>query len=103
VGEPFERIAMDILGPLPIPDQKNKFILVIGDYFTKWTHAVALPNQETGTVAQAFVEQFLCVFVTPRILHSDRGTNCESNMFKEICGRRTPPYNDYNIIGSKLA
>ena len=35
-GNPLQRVAMDILGPLPVTHQNNKFILVIGDYFTKW-------------------------------------------------------------------
>ena len=37
VGNPLERIAMDILGPLPETPRGNKYILVLGDYFTKWT------------------------------------------------------------------
>ena len=35
VGAPMERIAIDILGPLPETPQINKFILVVSDYFTK--------------------------------------------------------------------
>lgn len=36
VGAPFERIALDILGPLPMTTAGNKYVLVISDYFTKW-------------------------------------------------------------------
>ena len=32
---PWERIAMDIVGPLPKTDRNNRYILVISDYFTK--------------------------------------------------------------------
>ena len=32
VCAPFERIALDILGPLPRTKQGNKYLLVIGDY-----------------------------------------------------------------------
>lgn len=32
---PYERIALDIVGPLPKTSQRNKYILVIGDYFSK--------------------------------------------------------------------
>ncbi|CAC5409373.1 Transposon Ty3-G Gag-Pol polyprotein,Transposon Ty3-I Gag-Pol polyprotein,Retrovirus-related Pol polyprotein from transposon 297 [Mytilus coruscus] len=39
VGAPFERIGIDILGPLPKSTRGNKFLLVIGDYFTKWMEA----------------------------------------------------------------
>ena len=35
---PMQRVAMDILGPLPETPRGNKYtcILVIGEYFTKW-------------------------------------------------------------------
>ncbi|GFV77191.1 retrovirus-related Pol polyprotein from transposon 412 [Trichonephila clavipes] len=36
VGAPFERIAFDILGPLPRTVSGNKYLLVVMDYFTKW-------------------------------------------------------------------
>ena len=39
VGCPLERVAMDILGPLPRSHSGNKYILVIADCFTKWTEA----------------------------------------------------------------
>ena len=55
----MERVAMDILGPLPLTDQGNKYILVDGDYFTKWTEEYPLPNQEASAVATVFVEQFV--------------------------------------------
>ena len=35
VGAPLERVALDILGPLPQTKQGNKYILVVVDYFTK--------------------------------------------------------------------
>jgi hypothetical protein len=35
VGEPMERVAMDILGPLPMSKNGNKYVLVISDLFTK--------------------------------------------------------------------
>ena len=35
-GRPMQRIAMDILGPLPLTSRLNKYVLVISDYFTKW-------------------------------------------------------------------
>ena len=33
---PMERIAIDILGPLPKTVSGNEYIMVINDYFTKW-------------------------------------------------------------------
>ena len=59
VGNPLERIAMDILGPLPETPRGNKYILVLGDHFTKWTEAYAMQNMEAATVARIFVNEFV--------------------------------------------
>ena len=39
VQRPLQRVAMDIFGPLPETPRGNRYILVIGDYFTKWKEA----------------------------------------------------------------
>ena len=79
----MERIAIDILGPLP--ETQNTFILVVNDYFTKWTESNPIPNQEAATVAEKLVSDFICPFSLPRELHRDQETNFESKVFGEIC------------------
>ena len=40
--EPFKRIAMDVVGPLPRSSSRKRFILVICDYATRYPEAVPL-------------------------------------------------------------
>ena len=84
VGAPLERVALDILGPLPDSDRGNKYILIIGDYFSKWMEGYAIPNQETTTVARVLVEEFVARFGILRQIHSDQGRNFESKVFQEM-------------------
>ena len=85
VGTPMERVAVDKTGPLTETYEGNRYILVICDYFTKWTEAYALPNQEATTVAGIRVEQFFCRFGCATQIHSDQGRNFESEIFQEVC------------------
>ena len=50
---------MDILGPLPLTPCGNKLILVVTDYFTKWTESFTIPNQKATTVAERPVIEFV--------------------------------------------
>jgi transposase InsO family protein len=93
----MERIAIDVLGPLPKTDSGNQYILIAQDYFTKWPEAFALPDQQAVTVAEVLVNQFFTRFGVPMELHSDQGRNFESETLREVCrllainkARRTP-------------
>eukprot|EP00731_Ephydatia_muelleri_P027503 Em0019g376a len=74
---PLQRVAMDIMGPLPETSRGNKYILVIADYFTTWSEAYPIPNMEAITVAKCLVNEFICRFGVPEQLHSDQGRNFE--------------------------
>ena len=78
VGYPMQMIAVDIMGPLPETPSGNSYILVAGDYFTRWMEAYAIPNQEAITVAQKLVDELFCRFSPPEQLHSDQGRQFES-------------------------
>ena len=85
VGAPMERVAVDVLGPLPESDQGNKYLLIIADYFTKWTEAFSIHDQEAITVAEILVKEVVSRYGVPLVLHSDQGRNFESNVFAEMC------------------
>ncbi|CAI5671880.1 unnamed protein product [Oreochromis niloticus] len=53
VGAPMERIALDIMGPLNETERRNRYVLVIQDYFTKWTEAFPIPDERAATVAES--------------------------------------------------
>jgi hypothetical protein len=57
----MERIAMDILGPLPKTERNSRYILLIGDYFTKWVEGVAISDQEAKTIARALLDTVIFV------------------------------------------
>jgi len=85
VGEPLDIVAVDILSGLPTTPEGYQYILVITDYFTKWSEAYPLKDAEAPTCMRAMYNSFFARFGLPRQLHSDQGKNFESKLFHELC------------------
>ena len=85
VGAPLERIAIDVLGPLPVSERGNRYLLIVADYFTKWVEAYPLENQRAEIVAEVLVKEFISRFGVPMQIHSDQGRNFESAVFSGVC------------------
>ncbi|GBM90048.1 Transposon Ty3-I Gag-Pol polyprotein, partial [Araneus ventricosus] len=85
VGAPFERMALDILGPFPVTTKVNRYVLVLMDYFTKGPEAIPIPDQEASTVAEELVRSWISCYGVPMILHSAQGTNFNSSLFTKLC------------------
>ena len=85
ISEPFTFWGMGYMGPLPETAKGNKHILVVVDHLTKWCEAFPMQDQKAQTVTNILVSRLLFRFGPPQILHSDQGTNFESNLIKSIC------------------
>ena len=53
-GYPTQIIAVDLVGPLPESENKNSYIMVVGDYYTQWMEAIPIPNQEAIAVLKSW-------------------------------------------------
>ena len=84
-GESMERVGVDIMGPLTTSNSGNRFVIVVGDYWSKWIEAYAVPDHTAATVARYLVEEFFARFGLPRQLHSDQGREFEGHLFQEMC------------------
>lgn len=81
----FEKIFLDIVGPLPKDQQNNSYVLTLQCELTKFTEAYPLQSKDTVSVARAFVDNFILRFGIPREIATDRGTEFLSSTVKEIC------------------
>jgi transposase InsO family protein len=81
----MERMAIDILGPLPETENGNRYILVLGEYFSKWMEAYSLADHTAQTVADTIISQFFTRFGVPQFLHTDQAPEYESHLFQQIC------------------
>ena len=76
---------MDILGPFPVSNHGNRYVLVVGDVFSKWIEAYGIPDFSAATVADKIVKEFFSRLGTPLELHSDQGWNYMNHNFLHRC------------------
>ena len=81
--EPFKRIAMDVVGPLPRSSSGKRFILVICDYATRYPETIALRTVDAPTIAEELLKFFARMGVPEEIL-TDQGTNFTSQLLAEV-------------------
>ena len=77
VDEPFSRVAMDLVGPLPRSCSGNHYVLVMCNYATRYPEAVPLRNIDAETIAEELVKIFARVGI-PQELLTDQGSNFQS-------------------------
>ena len=84
-GHRWDRITMDILDVCdPTPDG-YRYILVIADYFSKWTEAFPIKDKCADTVADVLVNKIILRFGMPLVIHSDQGREFENGLMKSLC------------------
>ena len=80
----FEKISMDIVGPLPETSKEHTHILTIQDHLTKFSLAIPLKSITTISIADALLKYFICIFGAPKIILTDQGSNFTSNLMKRF-------------------
>ena len=85
IGRAFERVRIDLVGPLPVTDLNNRYIIVATDYLTRWPEARPVPDASAYTLAKFIFEEIICRHGTPKILLSDQGQNFISEITRLLC------------------
>ena len=57
-SKPFDQVSMDIIGPLPVTDNGNRYILCVIDLFSRFCVLKALPSKETTGIIDCLLEIF---------------------------------------------
>lgn len=83
MGEPFEHVLVDCVGPLPKTRSGNQFLLTIMCIATRYPEAIPLRKITAQSVVKALIK-FFSTFGLPKTLQSDQGTNFTSNIFNQV-------------------
>lgn len=83
LGEPFERIILDCVGPLPKSKARHQYILTMMCAATRYPEAIPLRTIKTKKVFQELVK-FCYVFGLPKVIQTDQGSNFTSKIFTQV-------------------
>ena len=81
VGEPFEHIIIDIVGPLPKSSSGAEYLLTIMDRFSRFPEAIPIRSIKAPNIIKHLMH-FFSRFGLPKTIQSDQGSNFMSHCFK---------------------
>ncbi|XP_066959143.1 uncharacterized protein [Macrobrachium rosenbergii] len=82
-GEPFSKVIIDVVGPLPKTKKGNEYLLTLMCPVTRYPEAIPVRSISAKVIAEKLVE-FFSKFGIPEIVQSDRGTNFTSKLFQDV-------------------
>lgn len=81
--EPFTKILVDIVGPLPKTSSGYSYILTLMDMSTRYPEAIPLRNTHAKTVVRELLK-FFSHFGLPNEIQTDQGSNFTSHNFQQV-------------------
>ena len=83
-NEPFSRILIDCVGPLPRTKSGNEYLLTLMCTSTRFPEAIPLRNIKTKSIVKALIKFFTFVGL-PKSVQPDQGSNFMSGIFNRLC------------------
>lgn len=81
--QPWEVLAIDIMGPYPRTSRGKTNILVVTDLFTRWVEAFAIPEATSSRILHLLRTEVFSRYGYPRCLLSDNGSQFTSRLWKQ--------------------
>lgn len=83
MSEPFERLVIDCVGPLPKTEAGHQYLVTIMCAATRFPETIPLRNLKAKAAVKELIK-FCSTFGLPKIIQTDCGTNFTSRIFEQI-------------------
>ena len=89
--EPFSRVIIDCVGPLPKTKAGHQYLLTIMCASTRFPEAIPLRNIKATNIVKSLTK-FFTLFGLPKSVQTDQGTNFTSGLFKQVMNKLDIPH-----------
>lgn len=79
---PWQLVSADIMGPLPLSSNQNRFIIAFSDYFSKYSVFVPVRSATAKAVSTVLEKEVVLMFGAPQTVICDNGPQFKSREFK---------------------
>ena len=81
---PWQRVHIDLTGPLTVSHLGNAFIVVIKDALTRYTETIAVKKNDAQSVAYAFIHSIIYRHGAVEVLISDNGREFVNRLWRQV-------------------
>ncbi|MGL5708461.1 MAG: reverse transcriptase domain-containing protein [Aeromonas sp.] len=85
IGEAFERVGIDLMGPFKTTKRGNKFIVVGIDYLTKFIEIDAIKEKNATNIVDFIYSKIILNHGCPNNILTDNGKEFNNSMVKLLC------------------
>ena len=82
--QPWDKVYLDIVGPLPMTDEGYKCILTCQDNISKYLLAIPMITQTDDEVALTFLRYVILHYGIPNSIVTDQGSQFMCDIFKRL-------------------
>ena len=85
VTSPWERVQIDVIGPLEMSEEGNRYIITAIDCFTRWPEARPVKAANAETIIRFVWEEIICRYGTIETIQTDQETEFVNQKFQQFC------------------
>jgi transposase InsO family protein len=85
IAEPFDTVAIDTSGPLPMSTKGNRYIVVVQDVFSRYVILTAVSTNTGTEVSRVLTERLVAEHGCPRAIMSDNGQPYAAYLVRRLC------------------
>lgn len=82
-SEPFDKVVLDCVGPLPKTKRGNEYLITLMDLTTRYPAVFPVKNITAKTVVENLLH-FFTTFGVPSEIQTDQGSNFTSHLFRQV-------------------